>query len=74
MIGSIDPAQVSVVILDPTTTGKELAARALHALSPRAQRPFVVAHCGALEGELLESEQFDHLCGTFTGTHNTQQG
>lgn len=58
MIGYIDPAQVSVVILDPTTTGKGMAARALHALSPPAQRPFVAAHCGALAGELLESDQF----------------
>jgi transcriptional regulator with GAF, ATPase, and Fis domain len=66
MIGCIDPAQVSVLKLDPSGTGKELAAR--------AQRPFVVAHCCALAGELLESEQFDHVCGTFTGTHNTQQG
>ena len=74
MVRRLGPTGVSVIILGPTGTGKELVARALHATSPRARGPFVPVHCGALSAELLESELFGHLKGSFTGAHRDQPG
>jgi len=74
MVRRVAPTAVSVLVLGPTGTGKELVARALHALSPRSSAPFVVIHCGALSAELLESELFGHLKGSFTGAHRDQPG
>lgn len=72
MIRRLGPAALPVVVLGPTGTGKELVARALHQLSGR--RNFVALHCGALPAELLESELFGHLKGSFTGAHRDQRG
>ncbi|WP_374663901.1 sigma-54-dependent transcriptional regulator [Ramlibacter sp.] len=74
MVRRVAPTQVSVVVLGPTGTGKELVARALHACSPRRDGPFGIIHCGALTAELLESELFGHLKGSFTGAYRDQPG
>ncbi|MBX7102151.1 MAG: sigma 54-interacting transcriptional regulator [Myxococcaceae bacterium] len=57
----------TVLLTGETGTGKELAARELHAQSPRRHRPFVVVDCGALGGELVSSTLFGHVRGAFTG-------
>ncbi|WP_158921132.1 sigma-54 dependent transcriptional regulator [Acidisphaera sp. S103] len=74
MVRRLGPTSVSVLVLGPTGTGKELVARALHACSPRSAGPFVPIHCGALPAELLESELFGHLKGSFSGAHRDQPG
>jgi two-component system NtrC family response regulator len=74
MIRRIGPADLPVVVLGPSGSGKELVAHALHAASPRCGGPFIAVHCGAIPGELLESELFGHLKGSFTGAHQDRQG
>ncbi len=74
MIRRIGPTNLSVVILGPTGTGKELVARALHRSGPRGARPFVPIHCGAVPNDLLESELFGHLKGSFTSAYRDQAG
>jgi DNA-binding NtrC family response regulator len=73
-IRRLGPTVLPVVVLGPTGTGKELVARALHQVSRRRAGPFVPVHCGALPGELLESELFGHVKGAFTGAHRDSTG
>ena len=74
MVRRVAPTQVAVLVLGPTGTGKELVARALHAGSRRSDGPFMAVHCGALSAELLESELFGHMKGSFTGAYRDQPG
>ncbi len=74
MITRIAPAEVTTLILGESGTGKEVAARSIHAQSPRRAAPFIAINCGALPPDLLESELFGFRRGAFTGANRDKQG
>lgn len=73
-IRTIGPAETDVLIVGETGAGKEVVARALHDLSPRARRPFVVIDCAAIPAPLIESELFGHEQGAFAGAMRARTG
>ncbi len=74
IIQKVAPSDSTVLITGDSGTGKELAARAIHAASNRCNQPLIILNCGAIPAELLESELFGHEKGAFTGAHQTRIG
>jgi len=73
-VEKVAPTNASVLLLGDSGTGKELLARAVHSLSPRAAKPFVAINCAAIPDTLLESELFGYEKGAFTGAVKQTQG
>jgi two-component system response regulator GlrR len=73
-VALVAKCNATVLISGETGTGKELCARVLHYLSPRAGKPFVPINCGAIPIDLVENELFGHKRGAFTGATGSQKG
>lgn len=74
MIETVAEVQSTVLVYGESGTGKELVARAIHDLSPRAEKPFISVNCGAFTDTLLESELFGYVKGSFTGANSNRKG
>lgn len=73
-ISKASKLKATILITGETGTGKELVARAIHYNSPRAAAPFVAVNCGGIPSELVESEMFGHLKGSYSGAIETRSG
>ncbi|MFW8590237.1 sigma-54 dependent transcriptional regulator [Glaciecola sp. 2405UD65-10] len=74
LIEQVAPVEANVLILGESGTGKEVVARNIHYMSNRQKGPFVPVNCGAIPGDLLESELFGHEKGAFTGAISARKG
>ena len=74
LVEQVAPTDATVLILGESGTGKEVVARNVHFLSARKEGPFIPVNCGAIPGELLESELFGHEKGAFTGAISARKG
>jgi Nif-specific regulatory protein len=73
-VKKVAPTNITVLVQGETGTGKELVAKAIHALSPRRDNSFVPVNCAAIPKELIESELFGHEKGSFTGATSSRDG
>jgi PAS domain S-box-containing protein len=73
-IAQVGPTGATVLIMGETGTGKELVARAIHAASPRRDRPLIIVNCAAIPATLIESELFGHEAGAYTGATKKREG
>ncbi|EGJ51197.1 sigma-54-dependent transcriptional regulator [Desulfocurvibacter africanus] len=74
LIRKVAPTEVPVLITGESGVGKDVVARTIHALSPRAEKPLIVKNCATLEKTLARSELFGHLRGSFTGATENRDG
>jgi two-component system C4-dicarboxylate transport response regulator DctD len=74
LVRTLGPSEADALIVGPTGAGKEVVARAMHDLSPRADRPFIAINCAALPAQLIESELFGHEAGAFPGAMRPRFG
>jgi two-component system response regulator PilR (NtrC family) len=74
LVRQIAPTRTNILITGESGTGKDLVARAIHSLSDRRGRPLVAVNCGAIPENLLESELFGHVRGSFTGAVSNKMG
>jgi len=74
LVAKVAPTETTVLLTGESGTGKEIVARAVHAASPRAEKPFLAINCAALPEQLLESELFGYERGAFTGALQARAG
>ncbi|MBC8369356.1 MAG: sigma-54-dependent Fis family transcriptional regulator [Planctomycetes bacterium] len=74
LLSKLTRADIPVLVIGETGTGKELIAKALHAYSPRRKKKLISVNCAAIPANLLEAEIFGHVKGSFTGAHKDRKG